>query len=89
MQISKAVQQRKDLRGKYRNPNGTYTAAALRARRPFAARNALLGVSLMGFCGFCYWWAYNSFLPDDFSDVPIPPVSEEELNRIRAERAKK
>jgi len=86
MRLSTPVLQRKNLRGHYRNPNGTLTAAAIRARKPYAARNAALGLSLLGFCGFCYWWAYRSFTMDDFSDVPIPPVSEEELAKIRAER---
>lgn len=30
-------------------------------------------------------WAYSSFIPDDFADVPVPPLSEEELAKLRKE----
>lgn len=71
---------------KYRNPNGTFTAAAIRARQPFAARNAVVGIGLLSFCGFCYLWAYQSFTPDDFGDVPIPPLDEEQINKLKEKR---
>lgn len=70
-------------RGKYRNPNGTLTAAALRARRPYAARNAALGMGLLAFCGFGFAWAYRSFSPDDFSDLVVPPLSEEQIAALK------
>lgn len=41
------------FRSNYRNLDGTMTAAALRARRPYAVRNAIFGASLMGFAIFC------------------------------------
>ncbi|PRT55034.1 Cytochrome c oxidase assembly factor 3, mitochondrial [Wickerhamiella sorbophila] len=70
---------------KYRNPNGTMTMAAIRARQPYALRNALLGLGMLSFAVGTYMWAYQSFTPDDFSDVPVPPLSEEELARLRKE----
>lgn len=46
---------------KYRNPNGTMTAAAIRARRPYAVKNAILGGSILAFAGFCC--KYLSWIP--------------------------
>lgn len=86
MRLSHQLRQRVNIRGNYRNPNGTYTAAAIRARAPYAPKNAFLGISLLSFCVGCYLWAYKSFTPDDFSDVPIPPVSEEELVRLKQQK---
>lgn len=72
-----------NLRGKYRNADGTMTAAAIRARRPFLARNLMLGAGLASFAGFCYWWTYRALTPDDFGDVPVPELSEGELEELR------
>lgn len=86
MRLTQVLAQRRNLRGQYRNPNGTFTAAAIRARSPYAAKNAIVGLGLLSFCGFCYWWAYESFTPDDFEDVPMPPISAEDLEKLQAER---
>lgn len=85
MRLTKAVAEasRTGMRGKYRNANGTMTMAAVRARQPYAKKNAALGVTLLSFVGLTYWWAYKNFTPDDFGDVPVPPLPEEELEQLR------
>lgn len=72
-----------NLRGKYRNSDGTMTAAAIRARRPFFVRNMFLGAGFATFAGFCYWWTYRALTPDDFGDIGIPDIPEAELEELR------
>lgn len=62
------------------------TPAMIRARQPFFRRNMIgLGI-LLGVTGGVYAYTYNFLHKDnDFADVPIPPISEEELAQLKKE----
>ncbi|CDO57093.1 hypothetical protein DV451_003369 [Geotrichum candidum] len=71
----------------YHNPeNYVMTPAALRARKPFFWKNIVLAGGLFALTGGIYWYTLKALIQDDFGDVPVPPVSEEELTRLRAKR---
>ena len=62
------------------------TPAMIRARQPFFRRNMIgLGL-LLGVTGGVYFYTYNFLHRDnDFADVPVPPISEEELAQLKKE----
>lgn len=61
------------------------TPAMMRARRPYFWKNAVglvvVGVIPVGI--YAYTW--QMLHKDEFADVPIPPISEEELARLKQE----
>ncbi|AGO12198.1 AaceriAEL163Cp [[Ashbya] aceris (nom. inval.)] len=62
------------------------TPAMLRARQPYVKGNLFGLVTLLGVAGGIYAYTYRALhKDDDFADVPIPPVSEEELRQLRQE----
>lgn len=62
------------------------TPAALRARRPFFWKNIALASTLFALTGGIYAYSLSALIQDDFGDVPVPPISEKELARLRAKR---
>ncbi|RIA95813.1 hypothetical protein C1645_816251 [Glomus cerebriforme] len=58
---------------KYQNPKLYFTPAMQRARKPFAVRNAITGMLLLGFCGAVFSYSIVAVKQDDLSDVPMPP----------------
>ncbi|CCF57409.1 hypothetical protein KAFR_0C04180 [Kazachstania africana CBS 2517] len=62
------------------------TPAMIRARQPFFAKNMVGLVGLLAVTGGVYFYTYNFLHKDnDFAEVPIPPVSEEELKQLKKE----
>ncbi|ODQ81923.1 hypothetical protein BABINDRAFT_6552 [Babjeviella inositovora NRRL Y-12698] len=61
------------------------TPSMLRARRPYFWKN-LAGLFIVGSIPVgIYAYTFNFLHQDDFADVPIPPISEEELTRLKKE----
>lgn len=62
------------------------TPAMIRARKPFF-RNNMIGISiLLGLSTGIYFYTYRFLHKDnDFVDVPIPPIDEKELKKLREE----
>lgn len=72
---------------RYQNPtNYTMTPAALRARQPYFWRNVVTAVSLFTFVSGVYFYSLNALVQDDFADVPVPPVSDQQLAELRRKR---
>ncbi|CAN6611544.1 cytochrome c oxidase assembly factor 3, mitochondrial [Trichomonascus vanleenenianus] len=70
----------------YQNPyTFTMTPAALRARKPFFWKNITVASALFGLSAGIYWYTLRTIQTDDFEDVPIPPISNEELARLKKE----
>jgi cytochrome c oxidase assembly factor 3 len=66
------------------------TPAMIRARRPFFWKNAATFVVLTTITCSVYAYTYSFLGKDNFDDVPIPPISEEELIKLKKEyQAKK
>lgn len=61
------------------------TPAMIRARRPYFWKNAATFVVLSGLTLGIYFYTYSFLGQDDFEDVPIPPISEEELAKLKKE----
>lgn len=62
------------------------TPAALRARKPFFWKNIILASSLFAVTAGIYAYSLSALIQDDFGDIPVPPISEEELTKLRAKR---
>lgn len=62
------------------------TPAALRARKPFFWKNIALASFLFAVTGGIYAYSLNALIQDDFADVPVPPISEQELAKLKAKR---
>ena len=72
---------------RYQDPR-TYkmTPAMIRARKPFFVRNMIGLTFFVGLTGGIYYYTYNFLHKDnDFEDVPIPPIDEEELKQLQKE----
>ncbi|CAI5760377.1 unnamed protein product [Candida verbasci] len=65
------------------------TPALYRVRAPFFWRNTialfLLGSVPVGI----YYYTFHKIAEDDFADIPIPPISEEELKKLKLEYEQK
>lgn len=61
------------------------TPAMIRARRPYFWRNAAVFVALATITCSVYGYTYSFLGKDTFADVPIPPISEEELAKLKKE----
>lgn len=73
-------------KGYYSRSQGRMSNALLRAREPYLKKNLLLGGFLFSiFFGTIGYTFYKIFDSDEFQDIPIPPISEEELKLLRAE----
>ncbi|AMD19293.1 HBR392Cp [Eremothecium sinecaudum] len=71
----------------YQDPRtGKMTPAMIRARQPYFKKNMISLVVLLGLVGGIYTYTYR-FLhkDDDFRDVPIPPIDEKELQKLKME----
>lgn len=62
------------------------TPAALRARKPFFWKNIIMASGLFALTAGIYAYSLHALIQDDFADVPVPPISEQELAKLRAER---
>ncbi|KAL6928286.1 hypothetical protein ACO0SA_003021 [Hanseniaspora valbyensis] len=77
-------------KGYFINSQGRMSNALLRAREPYWKKNVLFGAVLFSFFGGCLAYTFNLLLTsDEFQDIPIPPIEENELKRLRAEYEEK
>ncbi|CCE81644.1 Piso0_002306 [Millerozyma farinosa CBS 7064] len=75
---------------RYRDPK-TYemTPALLRVRAPYFFRN-MIGLAVVSSIPLgVYLYTYHLLNKDEFADIPIPPVSDAELAKLREEYNKK
>ncbi|ODV87951.1 hypothetical protein CANARDRAFT_26127 [[Candida] arabinofermentans NRRL YB-2248] len=61
--------------------------AMLRARQPYFWKNAAMFALLGGISGSVYLYTYSFLMQDDFEDIPIPPVNDEQLAELQKEYA--
>lgn len=61
------------------------TPAALRARQPYFWKNMALASALFGMSAGIYFYSLRAIQADDFEDVPIPPISDQELHKLQQE----
>lgn len=57
----------------------------IRARRPYFWKNAATFAVLSTLTVSVYFYTYSFLGKDTFEDVPIPPMDEEELKKLRKE----
>lgn len=58
----------------------------MRAREPYWKKNVIFGAVLFAFFGGSLAYTFNLLVAsDEFQDIPIPPIDENELTRLRAE----
>ncbi|CAI8496630.1 hypothetical protein ACO0OL_002165 [Hanseniaspora opuntiae] len=73
-------------KGYYDRSRGRMSNALLRAREPYIKKSIMLGGVLFGIFFGTLGYTYTKILAsDDFQDVPIPPISEEDLKLLKAE----
>ena len=69
------------------------TPAMIRARRPYFWKNAATFAVLSTITVSVYLYTYSFLGKDTFEDVPIPPITDEELKKLKqqyeAEKAAK
>ncbi|GME74418.1 hypothetical protein B5S28_g1138 [[Candida] boidinii] len=63
----------------------TMSPAMLRARQPYFWRNMITFAIVGGTSLGVYMYTYNFLQQDDFIDIPIPPISDEELAELKKE----
>lgn len=61
------------------------TPAMIRARQPYFWRNAATFAVLSSITVGIYFYTYSFLGQDDFEDIPIPPVTEAELVKLKQE----
>ncbi|KAG5417947.1 COA3 [Candida metapsilosis] len=71
---------------RYRDPvTHQITPALYRVRQPFFWRNTIaffiVGAIPLG----VYFYTFRKMTDDDFADIPIPPISDEELKKLQSE----
>ncbi|GME84090.1 unnamed protein product [Ambrosiozyma monospora] len=59
--------------------------AMLRARQPYFWKNMAMLTVLGGISLSVYIYTYNFLQQDDFEDIPIPPISDEQLAELKKE----
>ncbi|KAI5950171.1 COA3 [Candida jiufengensis] len=70
----------------YRDPiTHQITPALYRVRQPFFWRNTAGLFVIGGLPLLVYWYTFYKMTEDDFSDIPIPPISDEELSKLQKE----
>ncbi|KAH3681502.1 hypothetical protein WICPIJ_007525 [Wickerhamomyces pijperi] len=71
---------------KYHDPRTfKMTPAMIRARKPFFWRNAATFAVLSTITVSVYFYTYSFLGQDTFDDVPIPPISDAELAKLKQE----
>lgn len=61
------------------------TPALYRVRKPFFWRN-VIGLGLVGVIPLAvYGYTWVTIAKDDFSDIPIPPISDSDLTKLKSE----
>lgn len=63
--------------------------AMLRARRPYFWKNMGAFGILGGISLSVYLYTYNFLMQDDFENIPIPPIKDEDLTALRKEYEEK
>ncbi|XBW37636.1 hypothetical protein QEN19_003218 [Hanseniaspora menglaensis] len=77
-------------KGYFVNSQSRMSNALLRAREPYWKKNVLFGGILFAFFGGSLLYTFKTILSsDEFQDIPIPPIEEEDLKRLRAEYEEK
>ncbi|KAK9248592.1 hypothetical protein V1506DRAFT_518829 [Lipomyces tetrasporus] len=71
---------------KYQDASSRMSPALLRARSRYTQRNIVTGIVIAGIVGGIYTYAATATGSDDFSDVPMPPVPEDAVDKLRRER---
>lgn len=74
----------------FQNPQTyTMTPMAWRARRPFFWKNVALASVLFGASIGVYYYTLSVIKKDDdFDDVPVPPISDADLAKLKSEYEK-
>jgi cytochrome c oxidase assembly factor 3 len=76
--------------GRYRDPQTfEMTPAMLRVRAPFFWRNTIGLFVVAAIPAGVYYYTWNSLTKDEFGDIPIPPISDAELAKLRREYEEK
>lgn len=57
----------------------------LRARQQYVWKNAVAFVLLSSLSLGIYLYTFNFLAKDEFDDIEVPPISEEDLIKLRAE----
>jgi cytochrome c oxidase assembly factor 3 len=75
---------------RYRDPiTHQMTPALYRVRAPFFKRN-MIGLAICTVIPLTvYYYTFSTLNKDEFSDIPIPPISDEELMKLKKEYAEK
>ncbi|EDK47398.1 conserved hypothetical protein [Lodderomyces elongisporus NRRL YB-4239] len=61
------------------------TPALYRVRQPFFWRNTISLFVIGSIPLAAYWYTFTKMTEDEFSDIPIPPISDEELTKLKKE----
>jgi cytochrome c oxidase assembly factor 3 len=61
------------------------TPAMIRARRPYFWKNAATFAVLSTITVSVYFYTYSFLGKDTFDDIPIPPIDDAELQKLRKE----
>lgn len=80
---------RSKTHNRYRDPKTQeMTLALYRVRQPFLKRNVigLVVCSVIPIAVYTYTW--HTLSKDEFGDIPIPPIADDDLARLQAEYAK-
>ncbi|KAK9457612.1 hypothetical protein V1511DRAFT_494123 [Dipodascopsis uninucleata] len=72
----------------YMDSSYRMTPAMLRTRQKYFRRNFLTGLFLAGFVTSVYTYAATAGGADDFSDVPIPPIAEDQIENLKKDYGK-
>ncbi|RCK63341.1 Cytochrome c oxidase assembly factor 3, mitochondrial [Candida viswanathii] len=71
---------------RYRDPvTQEMTPALYRLRAPFFWKNTMALFVVGSIPLAIYWYSFKKIGGDDFSDIPIPPISDEELEKLKLE----
>ncbi|KAK9459551.1 uncharacterized protein V1516DRAFT_680215 [Lipomyces oligophaga] len=71
---------------KYQDSSARMSPSLMRARQQYSVRNAITGIVLGAFVFGVYTYSVRAVKIDDFSDVPVPPVTEEVLAELKREQ---
>ncbi|KSA03267.1 uncharacterized protein AC631_00905 [Debaryomyces fabryi] len=61
------------------------TPALLRVRAPYFVRNMISLFVVSSIPIGVYWYTFNVLSKDEFSDIPIPPIADDELAKLKKE----
>ncbi len=61
------------------------TPAMIRARQPFFWKNLATFGLLSSIAGGVYYYTVLKLSRDDFADIPVPPIEENELKQLQQE----